>query len=164
MAASFLLCLCFRKAGSGSLVKERRYGGSGRLLARLFVSFSIAAEVRARAAGRSGRQEGGEELCSVSRSYYVRLRSTIVPISLSKCGEGCEGSAGGEPSGEAGSQTSAVSSDGCLEQHCLLSFDERWVPAYPKDPGGAFTQIDAQAAPQTSPVPSSGQLPAFSTV
>ena len=78
----------------------------------------------------------------------MRLRSTIVPISLSKCGEGCEGSAGGEPSGEAGSQTSAVSSDGCLEQQCLLSFDERWVPAYPKDPGGALHRLMLRLHPR----------------
>lgn len=92
MAASFLRGLCVSERQALALVKGDTVAAV--VYWRGCLSLSLS-QPQSEPAGRAGRAVGGgEELCGVSRSYDVRLRSTIVPISLGDRGQGREGSAG----------------------------------------------------------------------
>lgn len=89
MAASFLRGLCVSERQALALVKGDTVAAV--VYWRGCLSLSLS-QPQSEPAGRA--VGGGEELCGVSRSYDVRLRSTIVPISLGDRGQGREGSAG----------------------------------------------------------------------
>ena len=92
MEASFLRGLCVSERQAPALVKGDTVAAV--VYWRGCLSLSLS-QPQSEPAGRAGRAVGGgEELCGVSRSYDVRLRSTIVPISLGDRGQGREGSAG----------------------------------------------------------------------